>query len=65
MTAKQFQAARKKTGMTQQALAHELEVGVGTISRWENEVLAVPKAFDLAMRYLVANKRNGRQTGRA
>ena len=57
MTAKQFQAARKRTSMTQQALAHELDVGVGTISRWENAVLVVPVAIDLAMRYLIANRK--------
>ena len=57
MTAKQFQTARRRTDMTQQALAHELQVGVGTISRWENGVLPVPKLVDLAMRYLIANRR--------
>jgi len=43
---------RLKKGYSQSQLARELDVTVMTISRWERQVIAIPRMADLALEAL-------------
>jgi DNA-binding XRE family transcriptional regulator len=63
MTARQFKAARKSLGVTQQHLALSLDVHRVTIARWETGAEPIPRAIELAIEALQARARR-RQTRR-
>jgi len=52
MRAKDFKKMRLKKGYSQSQLARELDVTVMTISRWERQVIAIPRMADLALEAL-------------
>lgn len=52
MRARDFKKMRLKKGYSQSQLARELDVTVMTISRWERQVIAIPRMADLALEAL-------------
>ena len=52
MTAAEFRAARLALSLSQLRLAQELGVVRTTIAYWEHDVRPVPRAVELAMKYL-------------
>jgi transcriptional regulator with XRE-family HTH domain len=54
MDGKQLMKLRKLAGLSQTKLAKEINISVRTISRYETGELPVPKAVELALRYLVS-----------
>ena len=52
MTAAEFRAARLALGLSQLRLARELGVVRTTVAYWEHGMRPVPRAVELAMRYL-------------
>jgi DNA-binding transcriptional regulator YiaG len=51
----EFKKLRKSVGLSQSQLARELDLYVRTISKYENNDLAIPKVTELALRYIVQN----------
>jgi DNA-binding transcriptional regulator YiaG len=49
MDARDFKKMRLKKGYSQSQLAREFDVAVMTISRWEREVIPIPRMADLAL----------------
>jgi transcriptional regulator with XRE-family HTH domain len=60
MTAAQFKEARKKLGVSQEALAHMLGISVRSVARYERGSHPVPKTVELALHYLVGTRRKHR-----
>ena len=53
MTGREFKKLRQSTGLSQSQLGRELDLYVRTISKYENDDLAIPKVTELALRYVV------------
>ena len=53
MRGKEFKKLRQSTGLSQSQLGRELDLYVRTISKYENDDLAIPKVTELALRYVV------------
>ena len=53
MTGREFKKLRQATGLSQSQLGRELDLYVRTISKYENDDLAIPKVTELALRYVV------------
>jgi len=49
MTAKDFARMRRRKGYSQSQLARELDVHVLTVSKWEREVVPIPRMAELAL----------------
>ena len=49
MRARDFKNKRKKKGYSQSQLAREFDVDVITISRWERQVIPIPRLAELAV----------------
>ena len=49
MRARDFKNRRKKKGYSQSQLAREFDVDVITISRWERQVIPIPRLAELAV----------------
>jgi transcriptional regulator with XRE-family HTH domain len=49
MTARDFKKQRLKKGYTQARLAREFDIDVITISRWERQVVSIPRLAELAL----------------
>jgi DNA-binding transcriptional regulator YiaG len=49
MTARDFKRMRKRRGYSQSQLAHELDVHVLTVSKWERGVVPIPRMAELAL----------------
>lgn len=60
MTADEFIQGRRKLGLSQEDLAHELGMTASAINRYENGRRVIPKKIELALRYLLSRRR--RQT---
>jgi transcriptional regulator with XRE-family HTH domain len=56
MKGNEFKRLRKFLEISQSQLARELDLYVRTISKYENDDLAIPKVTELALRYLVDEK---------
>jgi len=56
MTGKQLKEIRAKLGLTQAALAHELDVDVMTISRYERGLRAIPTVTAKYLMMLLAQR---------
>jgi transcriptional regulator with XRE-family HTH domain len=52
MTGREFKKLRESTGLSQSQLGRELDLYVRTISKYENDDLAIPKVTELALRYV-------------
>ena len=61
MTGKEFKKLRQSTGLSQSQLGRELDLYVRTISKYENDDLAIPKVTELALRYVVQAKQKERR----
>lgn len=61
MTAKQFKEARKKLGVSQEALAQTLGISVWSVARYEKGSHPVPGPVNLALRYLVSTRRGAKR----
>ena len=48
----EFKKLRQSMGLSQSQLARELDLYVRTISKYENDDLAISKVTELALRYL-------------
>ena len=57
MTNEEFRKARITLGLTQQALADKLGLNIRHIQRLERENLEVMKQTELAIKYLLRNRR--------
>lgn len=57
MTNEEFRKARITLGLTQQALADKLGLNIRQISRLETEGSPVMKQTELAIKYLLRNRR--------
>jgi transcriptional regulator with XRE-family HTH domain len=57
MKGNEFKRLRKFLEISQSQLARELDLYVRTISKYENDDLAIPKVTELALRYLVDEKK--------
>lgn len=53
MRSDEFKKLRKSIGLSQSQLARELDLYVRTISKYENDDLAIPKVTEFALRYVV------------
>jgi transcriptional regulator with XRE-family HTH domain len=61
MDARKFKATRLAQGYSQSELAHELDVDVMTVSRWERRVIPIPHMAELALAALKPKrKRKGK-----
>lgn len=49
MRARDFKSMRLKKGYSQSQLAREFDVDVITISRWERQVIPIPRLAELAV----------------
>jgi DNA-binding transcriptional regulator YiaG len=52
MRAAEFKKLRRSVGLSQSALARELDLYVRTISRYETGELEIPRVTELALRYV-------------
>lgn len=57
MTKQEFRKLRKSIGFSQAKLAREMGLFIRTISRYETGELKIPKVTELALRYLVDQKK--------
>jgi transcriptional regulator with XRE-family HTH domain len=57
MQGSQFKKLRESIGFSQSQLARELDLYVRTISKYENDDLSIPKVTELALRYVVDQKK--------
>jgi transcriptional regulator with XRE-family HTH domain len=57
MNGNEFKRLRKFLEISQSQLARELDLYVRTISKYENDNLVIPKVTELALRYLVGEKK--------
>ena len=53
MKGREFKKLRESIGLSQSQLGKELDLYVRTISKYENDNLAIPKVTELALRYVV------------
>ena len=53
MKGREFKKLRESIGLSQSQLGKELDLYVRTISKYENDDLAIPKVTELALRYVV------------
>ena len=53
MKGREFKKLRESIGLSQRQLGKELDLYVRTISKYENDNLAIPKVTELALRYVV------------
>jgi transcriptional regulator with XRE-family HTH domain len=53
MKGNEFKKLRESVGLSQSQLGRELDLYVRTISKYENDDLAIPKVTELALRYIV------------
>jgi len=52
MIGREFKKLRESIGLSQSQLGRELDLYVRTISKYENDDLAIPKVTELALRYV-------------
>jgi len=52
MKGSEFKKLRESIGLSQSQLGRELDLYVRTISKYENDDLAIPKVTELALRYI-------------
>lgn len=53
MTGRELRRLRLRLDLTQEQLAEKIGLRANTVSRYETDGLAIPKAVELAVRYLI------------
>jgi transcriptional regulator with XRE-family HTH domain len=61
MKGSEFKRLRTSIGLSQSQLARELDLYVRTISKYENDDLAIPRVTELALRYIAENANKERR----
>lgn len=57
MTGDEFRKLRRSAGFTQAQLAHEIDVMIRSLTRWETGETPIPKIAELALKYVIEKKR--------
>jgi transcriptional regulator with XRE-family HTH domain len=57
VTGKEFRRARRSAGYSQAQLSRELAITIRSLTRWETGETPVPKIAELALKYVVKEKR--------
>ena len=61
MAAKDFKRMRLAKGYSQSQLAHELDVSVISVSRWEREAVPIPRMAELGLSALKPRRKQKRK----
>jgi transcriptional regulator with XRE-family HTH domain len=61
VTKDEFKKLRKSAGHTQASLAKEMGVHLRTVTRWEIGEVAVPRAIELALRFIAERAKHRRR----
>ncbi len=57
MRGREFKKLRESIGLSQSQLGRELDLYVRTISKYENDDMLIPRVTELALRYVVQQRK--------